>query len=263
MPNAPTPKNLPEKPEEKVSFGFQDVPLREKTRKVLGVFNSVAQKYDLMNDLMSLGVHRLWKDDFIRELSPTPGMHLLDMAGGTGDISLRYLKKTRNMKPACRVTICDINQEMLNVGRAKLVDQGHLDRVEYMCSDAAKLTLPDNTFDAYTIAFGLRNVTEIEKALKEAYRVLKPGSRFLCLEFSKIGIPFLNKAYKKYSFKIIPKVGEMVAQDRESYKYLVESIEKFPDQETLVDMIKSAGFSYVKYRNLSGGIVAIHSGVKV
>jgi len=211
---------------------------------------------------MSLGVHRLWKDTFIRDLSPTPGMHLLDMAGGTGDISLKYLKKTRSMSPRPKVTICDINQEMLNVGRAKLVDQGYLHRVHYTCSDAASLPYPDNSFDAYTIAFGLRNVTEIEKALKEAYRVLKPGSRFLCLEFSKIGIPFLNKLYKKYSFEFIPKIGEFVADEADAYQYLVESIERFPDQETLAKMIAEAGFSHVKHRNLSAGIVAIHSGVK-
>lgn len=246
----------------KTPFGFENVSPSTKTQKVKGVFSSVASKYDIMNDLMSLGVHHLWKETLIRELSPFPGMHLLDMAGGTGDIALRYIKKTRYMNPPAQVTLCDINKDMLAQARCKAVDKGILKRIEYAVSDAASLTFPDNHFDAYTIAFGLRNVTHIEKALQEAFRVLKPGARFLCLEFSKLTIPWLRKLYKSYSFSVIPKIGRIVAQDEASYRYLVESIERFPNQETLKGMIEAAGFSHARYRNLSGGIVALHRGVK-
>lgn len=243
-------------------FGFQKVSPEEKTQKVLGVFSSVARKYDVMNDMMSLGFHRLWKDSLIRELSPFPGMRLLDMAGGTGDITLRFLKKTQSMSPQPTVFLCDINQDMLDIGRRNLIDAGILDRVTYDCCDAASLPFQEASMDAYTIAFGLRNVTKIQAALHEAYRVLKPGGRFLCLEFSKVGLPFLNKLYKSYSFHIIPKLGQWIAHDEGSYQYLVESIETFPSQEQLKKMLETAGFQYVTYRNLTQGIVAIHKGVK-
>lgn len=243
-------------------FGFQKVTPAEKTQKVLKVFTSVASKYDLMNDFMSFGLHRLWKDSFIRDLSPYPGMRLLDMAGGTGDITLRFLKKTEKMNPRPTVLLCDMNKDMLEAGCAKIIDQGIVDRVTYECCDAASVPFQDATVDAYTIAFGLRNVTKVEQALQEAYRVLKPGGRFLCLEFSKVGIPFLNKIYKRYSFNVIPKLGKWIARDEAAYQYLVESIERFPDQETLKKLLEDAGFHYVKYRNLSQGIVAIHSAVK-
>lgn len=244
-------------------FGFQEVSFKEKTNRVRAVFDSVASKYDLMNDLMSFGIHRLWKDELIRDLSPAPGMHLLDMAGGTGDIALRFWKKTQGMNPPAYVTIADINQEMLNQGRAKAVNKGILERIHYTLANAADLNLADASFDAYTIAFGLRNVTEMDKALQEAFRVLKPGARFLCLEFSHIGISYLNKLYRKYSFHVIPRLGKIIAKDSASYQYLVESIQQFPTQERFAKMLQDTGFKFVNYRNLSNGIVAIHSALKL
>ncbi|MFH1806048.1 MAG: bifunctional demethylmenaquinone methyltransferase/2-methoxy-6-polyprenyl-1,4-benzoquinol methylase UbiE [Pseudomonadota bacterium] len=244
--------------EKKTHFGFRDVPESQKASMVREVFDTVASKYDLMNDLMSAGVHRLWKDAFITELRPRADMHLLDVAGGTGDIAFRFLKKGGG-----NVTVCDINYEMLHVGRDRAADHGILNNIDWMVGDAQKLPLPDHSVDAYTIAFGIRNVTRIEDALSEAHRVLKPGGRFLCLEFSKVILPGFDKVYDLYSFKLLPEIGRMIAGNREAYQYLAESIRKFPDQESFAAMIRAAGFSQVRYRNLSGGIAAIHSGWRV
>jgi demethylmenaquinone methyltransferase / 2-methoxy-6-polyprenyl-1,4-benzoquinol methylase len=248
-------------------FGFQDVEEAEKQSLVRGVFDSVAEKYDIMNDVMSGGLHRLWKNDFISDLRPTPNMHLLDVAGGTGDIAFRFLKaaggRTSDGDSPAKVTICDINHNMLKAGRNRALDQGIFDPIDWVTGNAEMLPMPDRSVDAYTIAFGIRNVTHIDVALKEAYRVLKPGGRFMCLEFSKVDLPLLKQIYDVYSFKIIPHFGEMVTGDKDSYQYLVESIRKFPSQEKFKKMIEEAGFKKTSYRNLSGGIVAIHSGWRI
>jgi demethylmenaquinone methyltransferase/2-methoxy-6-polyprenyl-1,4-benzoquinol methylase len=244
--------------EKTTHFGFRDVPESQKASMVREVFDTVASKYDLMNDLMSGGIHRIWKDSFINELKLRPDMKLLDVAGGTGDIAFRFLKRGGG-----NVTVCDINYEMLHVGRDRAVDHGLLKNIEWVTGDAQKLPLPDQSMDAYTIAFGIRNVTRIDEALKEAYRVLKPGGRFLCLEFSKVVVPGFDKMYDLYSFKLLPEIGRFVAGNREAYQYLAESIRQFPDQETFAQKIRDAGFERVRYRNLSGGIAAIHSGWRV
>jgi demethylmenaquinone methyltransferase/2-methoxy-6-polyprenyl-1,4-benzoquinol methylase len=243
-------------------FGFQDVPASQKIDLVSSVFKRVAKSYDLMNDLMSLGIHRLWKKELIQMLRPRPHMHLLDMAGGTGDIAFRFLEACAPFNPSSHVTVCDQNEAMLLEGKRKAINQGILKNIDWVVSDAAVLPFADNTFDAYTISFGLRNVTEIEKALQEAHRVLKPGGQFFCLDFSKVTSEPLEKLYAFYSFQIIPRVGALVAKDKEAYQYLVESIARFPDQSTLAQMIQGAGFDQVTWRNLSQGIVAIHSGIK-
>lgn len=235
-------------------FGFREVPRGDKARLVRGVFDSVAGRYDLMNDLMSLGIHRLWKSALIDWLAPRPGMHLLDVAGGTGDIAFRFLERGGG-----RVTVCDLTEEMVSVGRDRAIDRGLVKGVEWTVGDAEALPLADASADAYTIAFGLRNVTRIDKALSEAHRVLKPGGHFLCLEFSRLVLPALEPLYEKYSFSVLPALGEAVAGDRESYEYLAESIRRFPPQDELVERIEAAGLALVKYRNLSGGIAAIHS----
>lgn len=239
-------------------FGFRDVPEAEKATLVRGVFDNVAPKYDLMNDLMSMGVHRLWKDLLITQLNPRPGMELLDVGGGTGDIAFRFLKRGGR-----HVTVCDINKEMLAVGRDRAIDTGVLNGVDWVCGNAEHLPVPDASMDAFTIAFCIRNVTHIDKALAEAKRVLKPGGHFLCLEFSKVTQPALSALYDFYSFKVLPNIGGAVADDRESYQYLAESIRKFPDQETFAGMIRDAGLDQVKVTNLSGGIAAIHSAWRI
>lgn len=238
-------------------FGFKDVDTDAKQGMVRNIFDNVASKYDVMNDVMSMGLHRLWKDDMVRTLRPKPGMHLLDVAGGTGDIAFRVLKA---VKGEADVTICDINASMLEVGRDRALDRGIPGNPDWLCGNAENLPLPDNSVDAYTIAFGIRNVTHIDRALAEAHRVIKPGGRFLCLEFSHMDLPGLNKIYDFYSFKLIPRFGGMVAGDRESYQYLVESIRKFPDQEKFKSMMEEAGFVRATYRNMTGGVVALHSG---
>lgn len=243
-----------------VSFGFREVAEDEKSRLVGDVFTSVARRYDVMNDLMSMGVHRLWKDAFIDWLSPTPGMQLLDVAGGTGDIAFRFLDRL-GAKPG-NVVVCDINPEMLAVGRERARERSFAERVTFSCGDAEKLPAPDASFDAYTIAFGIRNVTHIDKALAEAHRVLKPGGRFLCLEFSKVNDALLSNLYDLWSFNVIPVVGQVVTNDRASYQYLVESIRRFPPQKDFADLIEAAGFKQVKWRDMTGGIVAMHSGWK-
>ncbi|MGY8985003.1 MAG: bifunctional demethylmenaquinone methyltransferase/2-methoxy-6-polyprenyl-1,4-benzoquinol methylase UbiE [Sphingomonadales bacterium] len=247
-------------------FGFQTVKSDQKEGLVRGVFDSVAQRYDIMNDVMSVGIHRVWKNSLIDQLNPRPGMKLLDVAGGTGDIAFRFLNKLRSENDPInqgQVKICDINPSMLQVGKDRALDQGYLKEISWICGDAEKLPIEDQSVDAYTIAFGIRNVTNIYNAIKEAYRVLRPGGHFLCLEFSHIPQKDIAKFYDWYSFNIIPHMGEIITNDRESYKYLVESIRNFPTQEKFKGMIKDAGFKRVTYRNLSGGIVATHSGRRI
>ncbi|WP_191251487.1 bifunctional demethylmenaquinone methyltransferase/2-methoxy-6-polyprenyl-1,4-benzoquinol methylase UbiE [Kordiimonas sediminis] len=247
-------------PDDKTThFGFQTVKEEDKAKLVRGVFNSVADDYDRMNDVMSVGVHRLWKDSLLDSLNPRSDMHLLDVAGGTGDIAFRFLEAA----PRGVVTVCDINAEMLRVGKARAADRGYADRSDFVCGDAMQLPVENRSVDAYTIAFGIRNVTRIEDALKEAYRVLKPGGRFFCLEFSHKVVPLLKSVYDSYSFNVIPKMGEIVANDRDSYQYLVESIRRFPAPDAFEEMIKVAGFSRTGYRTMSAGVVAIHTGVKI
>ncbi len=243
----------------KTSFGFKQIEEDEKQPLVKGVFESVASRYDVMNDVMSLGIHRLWKQHFIKKLAPRANTHLLDVAGGTGDIAFRFLDNTKN----AQVTLCDINHTMLENGYRRAIDENRLEGIEWVCGNAESLPFPNNHFDYYTIAFGIRNVTHIDHALKEAWRVLKPGGRFLCLEFSHVTNPILKKIYNSYSFHLIPAFGKIVTQDRASYQYLVESIQMFPKQEEFLDMIKTAGFLQTSYENLTHGIVAIHSGWKV
>lgn len=241
-------------------FGEKQVTAEEKTSLVRGVFDSVAPKYDLMNDLMSAGLHRKWKNHLIRMIRPRPGMKCLDVAGGTGDIAFRLRKKAG---PGIDVTVFDLNKEMLSVGRARAIDRGWLNDFEWVTGNAESLPFPDNSFDLYTIAFGLRNITRIDTALQEAYRVLKPGGRFFCMEFSRVQDPFLARLYDAYSYNVIPKIGQAVTKDRDSYQYLVESIRKFPPQKELVRRMRVAGFSRSAYSNLNFGVVAIHQGLKV
>lgn len=245
---------------EKNWFGQQQVSADEKTGLVRGVFDSVADRYDLMNDLMSGGIHRLWKNHFVRMIRPKAGLHYLDVAGGTGDIAFRIRKKTG---ADAQITLCDLNPNMLSVGRDRALDQGYVGGFDFITGNAESLPFPDQTADVYTIAFGLRNVTHIDDALSEAARVLKPGGRFFCLEFSHMEDPTLQKAYDLYSYGIIPKIGQLVAKDRDSYQYLVESIRKFPRQKDLAVRMEKAGLKQAKWQNLNLGVVAIHSGIKI
>lgn len=240
-------------------FGFQTVKESEKAGMVKGVFDSVADQYDLMNDVMTVGIHRQWKNSLIESLNPRPGMKLLDMAGGTGDIAFRFLDNT----PAGHVTVCDINAEMLRVGQRRAIEAGYDDRANFVCGDAMKLPFENRSMDAYTIAFGIRNVTRIEEALSEAYRVLKPGGKFLCLEFSPTVVPVLQKGYDAYSYNVMPKMGELIANDRDSYQYLAESIRRFPTPPKFEEMIKGAGFSRTGFRTMTAGFVAIHHGTRI
>lgn len=237
-------------------FGFKTVDTERKASMVHNVFASVASKYDVMNNLMSFGIHHLWKNTLLSMMQPSANSSLLDVAGGTGDIAFRFL----DAAPNNNVTICDINTHMLEEGKKRAINNNHLTNIDWVCGNAESLPCLDMQYDFYTIAFGIRNVTHIDKALKEAYRVLKPGGRFFCLEFSQVEAPLLATLYKHYSFHIIPRIGKWVANDADSYQYLVESIQQFPCQETFCHMIEEAGFTRVTYRNLSGGIVAIHSG---
>lgn len=240
-------------------FGFRNVDSEEKSSLVAEVFQSVAPKYDLMNDLMSLGMHRLWKRFTIQQAAIKPGQRILDVASGTGDLARAF---TKLVGPNGQVIMTDINEAMLNTGRDRLMDEGILDNIKCVQADAECLPFSDNDFDRVTIAFGLRNVTDKAAALKSMYRVLKPGGKLLVLEFSKPQTPLLSKFYDFYSFNVIPKIGGVVANDRASYQYLVESIRMHPDQETLKAMMVEAGFEDVDYFNLSGGIVALHQGMK-
>jgi demethylmenaquinone methyltransferase / 2-methoxy-6-polyprenyl-1,4-benzoquinol methylase len=249
-----------DRPDQTTHFGFRDVPLGDKQTLVNDVFHSVAKRYDLMNDLMSAGLHRAWKDVMINTLNPPRSdapFALLDVAGGTGDIAFRAAKASG---AGFRATVCDINSNMLAVGRERAIARHLDDQVSFVEGNAEALAFPNGTFDAYTIAFGIRNVPQIDLALSEAFRVLRPGSRFLCLEFSTVDVPGLDRIYDLFSFKVIPPLGRVVTGDAESYQYLVESIRKFPRPNAFAEMISAAGFSRVSWQSLSGGIVALHSG---
>ncbi len=245
-------------------FGYREVPEAEKGARVRGVFESVANRYDLMNDLMSGGIHRLWKAAMIDWLDPRPGMRMVDLAGGTGDIALRILERV-GPERAGPMTVCDLTPAMLRIGADRAIDRGLLgaacpNGLHWLCADAQSLPLANRSVDAVTIAFGLRNVTQIETALAEARRVLTPGGRFLCLEFSRVVLPLVADLYELYSFKVLPALGEAVTGDRAAYQYLAESIRRFPAQDDLAALLTDAGFEQVRYRNLSGGIAALHSG---
>ncbi|AQK97969.1 2-methoxy-6-polyprenyl-14-benzoquinol methylase mitochondrial [Zea mays] len=249
----------------------------DKSKLVGNVFSSVASSYDLMNDLMSVGLHRLWKDRLISKLNPFPAMKHLDVAGGTGDVAFRVLERIKSVSHRAmqgtlteteedtHIYVCDINPNMLNVGKKRAAERGYSEEhcLSWIQGDAEALSFEDGSMDGYTIAFGIRNVTHIEKALSEAYRVLKRGGRFLCLELSHVDVPVFKEIYDVYSFSVIPTIGELVAGDRQSYQYLVESIRRFPNQEKFAQMIQEAGFQRVEYENLVGGVVAIHSGLKL
>ncbi|MEC7763162.1 MAG: bifunctional demethylmenaquinone methyltransferase/2-methoxy-6-polyprenyl-1,4-benzoquinol methylase UbiE [Pseudomonadota bacterium] len=240
-------------------FGYQTVDEDQKAGMVHGVFTNVASKYDIMNDVMSMGIHRVWKDAMMDWLAPRPGQKLLDVAGGTGDVAFRFL----NRAPGAQATVCDMTESMLIEGRKRAEAEQMAESLDWIVGDAMALPFDDNSFDVYTISFGIRNVTRIPDALAEAYRVLKPGGRLMVLEFSQIPNDMMQKVYDLYSFNIIPRMGQMIANDRDSYQYLVESIRRFPDQETFATMIRTAGFEQVKYRNLTMGIAALHSGWKI
>ena len=240
-------------------FGFQTVAEDDKAGLVHGVFSRVASRYDVMNDVMSVGIHRVWKNAMMDWLAPRDGQQLLDVAGGTGDIAYRFLKRA----PRARVTVCDMTESMLVEGRKRAEAETLADRLGWVTGDAMALPFKDNSFDRYTISFGIRNVTRIPDALAEAYRVLRPGGRLMVLEFSQLPVPAMQWAYDRYSFNVIPVMGQLIANDRDSYQYLVESIRKFPDQDTFAAMIRDAGFDRVQYRNLSLGIAALHSGWKL
>ena len=245
--------------EKTTHFGRETVPEGEKAGRVHGVFTSVASRYDVMNDAMSLGIHRLWKDAMLDWLAPRDGQRLLDMAGGTGDIAFRALARA----PGAEVTVCDMTEDMLVAGRGRAEATTFSDRLDWVAGDAMALPFADASFDAYTISFGIRNVTRIPDALREAYRVLRPGGRLMVLEFSQLPNPLMQRAYDLYSFNVIPRMGQAIAGDRDSYQYLVESIRNFPDQDRFAAMIVDAGFGNVRYRNLSMGIAALHSGWKL
>jgi demethylmenaquinone methyltransferase/2-methoxy-6-polyprenyl-1,4-benzoquinol methylase len=240
-------------------FGFKEVETDAKAGMVADVFHSVAARYDLMNDLMSAGIHRVWKRFTIELSGVREGHSVLDIAGGTGDLAARFADI---VGPAGRVVLADINDSMLKVGRDKLLDHGRIDNLEFVQADAQNLPFPDASFDCVTIAFGLRNVTDKDAALRSMLRVLKPGGRLLVLEFSKPANPLLSRAYDAYSFRVLPLMGRLVANDADSYQYLAESIRMHPDQETLKDMMEDAGFTRCEYHNMTGGVVALHKGVK-
>jgi demethylmenaquinone methyltransferase / 2-methoxy-6-polyprenyl-1,4-benzoquinol methylase len=248
----------------RTDFGFRRVPEEEKAPLVRAIFGSVAARYDLMNDLMSAGVHRWWKAEMVAQLKPRPRQRLLDVAGGTGDIALRALPRLAQGRAAeGSAIVCDVSEAMLAIGRARALDQGILAGIEWMCADAERLPVTDRSVDLYTIGFGLRNVTHMHRALAEARRVLKPGGRFLCLEFTPEITPLLQPLYDIYSFQIVPLLGQVVTGDRDAYAYLVESIRRFPRQSELAGMIAGAGLDQVKFRNLTGGVAALHSAWRV
>ena len=240
-------------------FGAQTVPEQEKAGMVRNLFSDVANKYDIMNDVMSVGIHRVWKEAMMDWLAPRPGQKLLDVAGGTGDVSFKFLKRAGHG----HATVCDLTEGMLVEGRKRAEAAAMAENLDWVVGDAMNLPFEDNTFDVYTISFGIRNVTRPQEALNEAYRVLRPGGRLMVLEFSQLPNPMMQKAYDLYSFNVIPRMGQVIANDRESYQYLVESIRNFPDQETFLSMVREAGFGNAKYRNLTMGVAALHSGWKI
>jgi len=245
--------------EKTTHFGFETVSETEKAGRVQGVFGSVASRYDIMNDVMSGGIHRLWKDAMMDWLAPRSGQKLLDVAGGTGDIAYRFLKRAGQG----HATVLDLTAEMLVEGRKRAEANQMIDQLDWSIGDAMALPFPDNSFDVYTISFGIRNVTRPQDALNEAFRVLRPGGRLMVLEFSQIPNPAMQWAYDRYSFNLIPLMGQLIANDRDSYQYLVESIRKFPDQDMFLNMVRSAGFENAKYRNLTAGVACLHSGWKI
>ena len=246
--------------DDKVAFGYRDVPAGDKPGLVRGVFDSVATRYDLMNDLMSGGVHRLWKHAMLDLLRPRAGWTLVDLAGGTGDIALGFLDRVKNDG---RAIVCDLTPAMVAVGRDRALDRGLLTGVDWIAGDAQSIPLKSGVADAVTMGFGLRNVTDIDAVLRETRRILRPGGRFLCLEFSRCVVPGMDRLYDLYSFNVLPKIGRMVTGDEDAYRYLVESIRRFPPQEELAKRFSAAGFARVAWRNLSGGIAALHWGWRV
>ncbi len=251
--------NMDNQRDKTTHFGFKEVKWQEKQQKVAEVFHSVATKYDVMNDVMSFGIHRIWKKITIQKAAVKPSNMVLDLAGGTGDLAYQF---TRQVGDNGKVILSDINASMLDVGREKLTNRGCLGNIEYVQANAEYLPFSDNIFDCITISFGLRNVTDKDKALQSMYRVLKPGGRLLVLEFSKPIFPILSQIYDQYSFKVLPVMGQIIAQDADSYRYLAESIRKHPDQETLRQMMLNAGFDKVEYQNMAAGVVALHIGIK-
>ena len=250
---------MSDKKENTTHFGFETILEKDKSEKVQGVFSSVASKYDVMNDVMSLGIHRAWKDAMMDWLAPIRGQALLDVAGGTGDISFRFLKRASG----ANATVLDLTESMLAEGRKRAENVGISGQLEWVVGDAMALPFEDDSFDVYTISFGIRNVTDPQKALSEAYRVLKPGGRIMVLEFSHIPNDLLQWFYDKYSFNVIPMLGQIIASDRSSYQYLVESIRKFPKQESFMKLVNAAGFENTKFRNLTMGVACLHSGWKI
>ena len=240
-------------------FGAQTVLESEKAGKVKSLFGDVASKYDIMNDVMSVGIHRIWKEAMMDWLAPRAGQKLLDVAGGTGDVSFKFLERAGSG----HATVLDLTENMLVEGRQRAEAGNLVDSLDWVVGDAMALPFADNTFDVYTISFGIRNVTRPQEALNEAYRVLRPGGRLMVLEFSQLPNPMMQKAYDLYSFNVIPRMGQLIANDRDSYQYLVESIRNFPDQETFLGMVRDAGFEQAKYRNMTMGIAALHSGWKL
>ncbi len=240
-------------------FGAQTVREEEKAGMVRSLFSDVANKYDIMNDVMSVGIHRIWKEAMMDWLAPRAGQKLLDVAGGTGDVSFKFLKRAGHG----HATVCDLTEGMLIEGRKRAEADAMADSLDWVVGDAMALPFEDNTFDVYSISFGIRNVTRPQEALNEAYRVLRPGGRLMVLEFSQLPNPMMQKAYDLYSFNVIPRMGQLIANDRDSYQYLVESIRNFPDQDTFLGMVRAAGFEQAKYRNLTMGIAALHSGWKL